>query len=225
MIYATRTILGASFITIESNSQEIHHSRDVGMRFDLLNSLPAVPLAVHTIAAGLLLAQAYFQKYSAMYMLPDTCIYTSTVVKAHRVNGYLTLASMSAMAIGGFELGRHGRFPGLRLFNFAFAVPWVVMIQQLYVSIKSRDWLYHQLVGNMIVRSCLAVPLARVFSARIQQSDQVSNAIGYYLGIGTASIIIGVWQGFDLLEYRRLCRSDSIDADGWHEGTVEVSAE
>eukprot|EP00045_Choanoeca_perplexa_P001899 m.22250 g.22250 ORF g.22250 m.22250 type:complete len:184 (-) comp11223_c0_seq1:38-589(-) len=176
----------------------------MNLRFDLLDILPAVPLSAHAIAAGILVGQAYFQKWTALKLPLTASSKPSSVVVAHRTNGYLTMAAMLTMATSGFVLGRHGRFPGLSYFNFAFAAPWLGMCYQLYRSVQSRDWLYHQLIGNMIVRSCLAVPLARVIGAMLQQHDHVSNATGYYGGIGLASVCIGAWQLNDWKEYLRL---------------------
>lgn len=92
--------------------------------------------------------------------------------------------------------------------NILFGMPWLLWGIELLRSARNKDWLYHALVGNMALKACVAVPLARVFSAAAQQCGHhaLRGLAGYYTGIAAASVLVGSWQAHDLFQHMRSCK-------------------
>ena len=49
----------------------------------------------------------------------------------------------------------------------------------------------------MVLKSCIAVPLSRVMGAYLQRSGW-GEASGYYTGILATTVLIGLWQVYEL---------------------------
>ena len=53
-------------------------------------------------------------------------------------------------------------------------------------------------MGNMLMKACVAVPLARVLGSYLQKTELFEKIDGYYIGIISATILVGLWQVYEL---------------------------
>mmetsp|Transcript_5741 Transcript_5741/g.8840 ORF Transcript_5741/g.8840 Transcript_5741/m.8840 type:complete len:103 (+) Transcript_5741:162-470(+) len=62
--------------------------------------------------------------------------------------------------------------------------------------------IYHRMAGNILVKSCIAVPSSRILGAILQRfcAQFLSHSQGYYLGILSCTIIVGIWEIKELYE-------------------------
>ncbi len=120
----------------------------------------------------------------------------------HKGLGYLVLVFMAWMVMGGLLMSPFPVCDTFPIFNVFFALPWIVWIVELIRSGASRAIVYHRIMGNLAVKGCVAVPLARILSAALQSLQGPTEAEAYYGGIGLSSLIIACWAVFDLYHMR-----------------------
>ena len=78
---------------------------------------------------------------------------------------------MTAMDVCGFMMGDLSAWPGFSTFNFFFAAPWVLMFAGIYGCASSKLVCYHRFFGNMLLKGCIATPLARLAGAALQKQQ------------------------------------------------------
>ena len=52
----------------------------------------------------------------------------------------------------------------------------------------------------MVIKGCIAVPMSRV-SGAILQREGWGEAEGYYMGILCTSIVIGIWELYEMYQW------------------------
>jgi hypothetical protein len=126
--------------------------------------------------------------------------------RSHRVLGYASVGMMSAMAVAGIAMGSWpdpAQYPRFALYNVLFGLPWLLWSAALLFSARRRSYHWHRFWGNMALRGCIAVPLARICGALLQRCAGWPEAQGYYSGIGTAAAVIGLWELVDIAAFVR----------------------
>ena len=78
------------------------------------------------------------------------------------------------------------------------------MVIGIYGYAKQKTIHLHRYFGNMLLKGCIATPLARI-AGSILQGQGFENSNGYYVGIGSVTIIISIWQIIDTLLISKLC--------------------
>jgi hypothetical protein len=90
-------------------------------------------------------------------------------------------------------MGPLSSWPNFTTFNWFFFAPWVFMFVGIYGCASSKLLCYHRFFGNMLLKGCIATPLARLAGAALQRQGW-EDASGYYNGIGMVTMVISVWQ-------------------------------
>ena len=70
------------------------------------------------------------------------------------------------------------------------------MITGLWVYATKKTIYLHRYFGNMLLKACIATPLARIAGSVLQRQG-FDSPNGYYLGIGSITLIVSIWQIVD----------------------------
>jgi len=152
----------------------------------------------HYLAAISLFTLIIFQKYTVIKLTQNYATWKAT----HKWVGTSVLLLVFGMDMGGYLMGFYSSMHNFTLFNFFFALPWVIWIVGIYftASIKNVQW--HKFMSNMLLKGCLAVPCSRLTGATLQKWGWEESA-GYYKGIGAASVVVTMWQFYDIYHLYR----------------------
>ena len=208
-----------------------------GLRMTLSAAFPTDWLNIHYYCAVLLVPAALLQKHFIRKMDPsgaknkeEQTFYRKNV---HPNLGHATVMLMVGMALGGYKIRDVSTFPNFLTAMIYFVAPWAVFIVGIIFTAYYKWTKLHAILGNCVVKSCVAVPLARMLSTALQ-TQYVANLTtarhtegyaaaehqalsdGYYQGILSAAVIIAVWVVVDLIGFlRRLkAQEDDDDAEG-----------
>ena len=181
-------------------------ARDSGQRMIVQTPFPDFLLQAHTFTALALFMLTFTQK-----LLLPRMAETRLRVQLHRYAGYVILALSSAMAAAGFAMRSYPSIPGFATFSYFFAAPWLFLSITVLASARSKDIALHRLLGNMLLKACIAVPLSRIMGAVLQrwwdcddvraQCHAQAVAEGYFHGIADTSLVVACWQVADVLSY------------------------
>jgi hypothetical protein len=154
-----------------------HISRDSGLRMQLLvDELPVFLHRGHSIAAVLLCFTMVYQKQTVLTMYKSLRLggqasgsSYSNHLFWHRWVGRLGLVLVVVMDLCGLFMGPLSSWPSFETFNYFFFAPWVFMIIGIYGCASSKLLCYHRFFGNMLLKGCIATPLARLAGAALQK--------------------------------------------------------
>lgn len=105
---------------------------------------------------------------------------------------------MAGMDAAGLLMGPYPTLPHFRTFIWFFAAPWAAWLVLLYLTASPARIFYHRLLANTTVKGCLAVPLSRLGGSLLQHAGWPESD-GYYIGIGAATLGVGLWVVADIL--------------------------
>eukprot|EP00470_Lotharella_oceanica_P001718 CAMPEP_0170170442 /NCGR_PEP_ID=MMETSP0040_2-20121228/3436_1 /TAXON_ID=641309 /ORGANISM="Lotharella oceanica, Strain CCMP622" /LENGTH=176 /DNA_ID=CAMNT_0010409847 /DNA_START=125 /DNA_END=652 /DNA_ORIENTATION=+ len=167
----------------------------------LKSKFPDALLQIHAGCAVAMLLMVLFQKHSVIRMLGKE---GSFARQAHRWVGRLTLLVMMGMDVAGYLMGPYAQWDHFTTFEYLFAAPWIVFLAGIYSFASIKHVRLHRLFGNMLLKACIATPLARLAGAALQRSElatqkEWSDEMAYYIGIGGVSAVVGLWQACDAL--------------------------
>lgn len=170
-----------------------------GLKMNLTAPFPPWMLAAHSIGACVLVALTLVQKGMAAQWLVEV----PAAALRHRRLGYMILVALAVMDSAGYAMGSgYSAFPGFATFAKFFAAPFALWLVGIWLTARA-GWLHaHALLGNMLLKGCIATPLSRLGGAALQRCGW-STAAGYYQGIGAVTCVIGAWQLGDLVAFVR----------------------
>lgn len=198
VIYAMYALFGLTSHSIDTDSNTTTHiARDSGLRMQLtVEQLPLLLHRGHSIAAVFLCVTLVCQKQTVVNMYSALCSkdgrYASHLF-FHKWIGRLALGLVAVMDLCGLLMGPLSAWDGFTTFNFFFFAPWVFMAIGIYGCASSKLLCYHRFFGNMLLKGCVATPLARLAGAALQKQGW-KDAQGYYVGIGMVTAVISAWQ-------------------------------
>eukprot|EP01124_Arcella_intermedia_P031128 TRINITY_DN6951_c0_g1_i1.p1 TRINITY_DN6951_c0_g1~~TRINITY_DN6951_c0_g1_i1.p1 ORF type:complete len:235 (+),score=56.80 TRINITY_DN6951_c0_g1_i1:71-775(+) len=204
LVYIIRSLISSHQLEENPNHKITSTSRDSGLRMELNEPFPAYLLNLHYISAILLFLIIILQKETVKKMSQNYSQWNKT----HKRLGNLCLTLAFCMDVGGYFMGFYSSMTHFTFFNFFFALPWVLWIVSIYISAKTKSYQLHQLSSNMLLKGCLAVPFSRLGGALLQRCGW-EEAEGYYQGIGAVSVLIAVWQCYEL--YGFFSRKEKVD--------------
>ena len=176
-----------------------------------LSSLfPRRLLTVHKVAGVLLLPLVFLQKHMvpAMRYRSGSCdrrnrwLHPEVARRIHVVVGYSIVAAIGYMAFAGFSLRKHSTFSHFSLAMVGFVAPWVLFLILIPLTVWKKWAIAHSIVGNVVFKACVAVPLARALGCAFQSRyiaplfDSMGSA--YYAGIGCSAVVVGAWALYDV---------------------------
>ena len=165
----------------------------------LKDFFPNWALKIHGIGGIFVIIQTFYLKYSAHFMLDDYPNNYKTNKKLHKYVGFINLIVVLCMDFGGFFMGSFSKLNNFDKFVYFFASPFIFWTITLYIFAKKKKYLFiHILMGNMLMKACVAVPLARVLGSYLQKTELFEKIDGYYIGIISATILVGLWQVYEL---------------------------
>lgn len=216
------TSLGNTDPSRETSENFTHYSADCGLRMQLnkvdvrTKSFAGVPYffflhRTHAVSAISLFLVCIYQKRSVEEMAVTaneagmTKQYRIELQK-HRRFGKLGLLLVLAMDICGLLMGPFSSWENFTTFNFFFFAPWLFMVAGIYGCASSKLIQWHRYFGNMLLKGCIATPIARSAGSLLQQLNiyygfsKSGDSQGYYYGIGAVTLVISLWQGKDTLD-------------------------
>jgi hypothetical protein len=120
----------------------------------------------------------------------------------HSNLGYLTTTLMMAMSISGFFMRDTPVYSSFPAAMWLFFLPWPLIASAILFSAWTRSWNVHGIAGNVALKACLSVPMARVVGGVLQRNaggrDWMVEQLGYYVGIGMTAAVVGVWALWDV---------------------------
>jgi hypothetical protein len=154
-----------------------HIARDSGLRMQLtVEQLPTHLHRGHSVAAVLLCFVMVWQKQTVLNMnisLSGSSKGTSYADHLfwHRWAGRLGIGLVMLMDLCGLLMGPLSAWDNFTTFNLFFFAPWTFMIAGIYGCASSKGKLvcYHRFFGNMLLKGCIATPLARLAGAALQR--------------------------------------------------------
>jgi nitroreductase len=180
-------------------------SHDVGLKMTLSTRepMPTLLLATHSFAAlGLVIATLAQKEGVAAAARSETPL--AKWRPRHRALGYAILVMLFFMDAAGYAMGRFSSFAHFDTFSVLFALPFAIWLVSIWVTAKAKWLQTHRLLSNMLLKGCIATPLARAGGALLQQfRPDLGIAFGYYGGIGAVTVLIGVWQMVELAAFAR----------------------
>ncbi len=199
----------------------------------LLRPFAGLDLNIHYICAVLLVPAALAQKYLVSRMrknsppaspaegnaVPAASCPGATAAQFYRTNvhpnlGHAVVVLMAGMAYGGFQMRQASDFPAFQAAMLYFVAPWVIFIVGILATASYKLAVLHAVLGNLVVKACVAVPVARLLGTALQhlyaslgQPESVLSQ-GYYHGIIGSAVLTSVWAIVDIvLLYRNLANS------------------
>ena len=102
----------------------------------------------------------------------------------------------------GVGLAPSSSWDRFELFSIAFAAPWVVWAVAIVISARLRNFRFHKLMSNQMLKGAITVPLSRLVGSFVQRTfPDLGEALGYYFGIFGVVLIILVWEMSDVYAY------------------------
>lgn len=183
------------------SSQPMHRSvaRDSLLIMTVHTPFPSYLLNAHSYAGLALFILVFVQKEVVARMGMNYATYVST----HRIIGYSIMGLMVIMDAAGWLMGFYPAYSGFQFFSVLFAAPWLVLLVGIYLTASRMRARLHRVFGNLIVKACIAVPLARIAGAFLQRNGWEEET-GYYTGIAAVTAVIGAWAIFDVIKLIRL---------------------
>jgi hypothetical protein len=167
-------------------------ARDTGLKMTTTAPFQSSILKTHLWCGLALVVVTLVQKTTVGWMASSYQDYRDI----HGMFGFFVLMLSFTMSGAGFLLGFQADLPNFRIFSVFFAAPWVLWSVSVWFTAAPRRIHLHRLLGNMMLKGCIAVPLSRISGAVLQHAGW-GEAEGYYTGIGLASVVVGVWQCAD----------------------------
>ncbi len=150
----------------KANHKYEYYSRDTGLKMTLNAKFPKYLLHIHSFASFVLVMGAFFLKFSTLQLAKASNVKIIKLYKSlHVLVGYATLIAAICMAVAGFFLGYYSDLDNFETFSYFFAGPWFVFFFGIYYSAKWKLWGWHRVLGNMLVKGCIAVPLVRILGS------------------------------------------------------------
>ena len=72
------------------------------------------------------------------------------------------------MDAAGYAMGRFSSFAHFDTFSVLFALPFAIWLVSIWVTAKAKWLQTHRLLSNMLLKGCIATPLARAGGALLQ---------------------------------------------------------
>jgi hypothetical protein len=199
-------------VTLEYEGQHTHWARDSGLRMQLnTTALPVSLHAGHAFAAVSLFLLLLYQKHSVVQMSTEkTRSGYLDLLNIHRWIGRVAILLVLIMDLCGLLMGKYSAWEGFTTFNLFFFAPWLFMIVGIYGCASSTLIIWHRYFGNMLLKGCIATPLARLAGSWFQQMqfEGWADSHGYYFGIGAVTVLISIWQLHDTV---MVCLDSSDD--------------
>lgn len=216
-----------------TTGEAVRYTSPEGLRMTLDGPFSAALLKIHYVAGVALIPLALVQKHLLTRMVtPGTPSGDARALwirdAVHPALGGTIVTCMLAMAVAGYMLRTPSTFPGFSTAMVFFVAPWAVFIAGIGFSASWGFKVVHAVIGNCIVKACVAVPLARLSGTALQRlyTDAAASAAsagdaptpavlsaGYYHGILFSAVVIGAWQLFDLWEFRQHLRGARKNGD------------
>lgn len=111
------------------------------------------------------------------------------------------------MDIGGYAMGQNSKLRNFSTFALYFASPWIIWVILVYFTAIKCKFAFHKYIGNMMLKGCIAVPMARVSGAFLQRYGW-KTAEGYYVGILGSSILVGIWVVYETIVILKASKKD-----------------
>jgi hypothetical protein len=170
-----------------------HHARDTRARMMLQSPFNTLHLHLHTAMATAALVLMLYQKELMFRASLDPA---AALPRNHRVVGCVTCVMMFGLAALGYCMRHSPALPHFDSFSIAFAAPWYPpcnpascpsslsprLLSRLAWSFlipltaRYRFLRLHQLLSNMALKACLAVPCARLATAIVQATSTACTA-------------------------------------------------
>lgn len=182
-----------------ANATIVFAARDNGARMYLFYAFPACLLRLHAMAATLLFSLALAQKEWVRRVGRAPAARTRAVfLKRHRTVGYVVLVLSVVMAGAGFMLAPASAMPYFSGFIYVFFLPWIVLGAGVFWTARYGAITLHRIFGNLLVKACLSVPLARSLTPLLSWfSFNDTNA--YYCSIALAAAFTSIWAVYDVV--------------------------
>jgi hypothetical protein len=185
-------------------------ARDTGLKMTMSEFPPSRFLNIHATSGMLLCVIVLVQKQTVLWMLERSYAQYKVI---HKYLGYVILLLICGMVYGGYMLGLYSAFPAFSTFSIFFAAPFAFWTVAIYYTARPSMISVHRLLGNMLLKGCVAVPLSRIGGAFLQNLDGWNDVSGFYQGIGGTAMIIVVWQGYELFDWWCQWRSTDKKSD------------
>jgi hypothetical protein len=182
-------------------------ARDSGLKMHMKQFPPESLLNLHAISGFLLCIFVLVQKHTIILMLEKSY---KKYAYLHKYLGYTILTLISAMVYGGYALGAYSAFASFDIFSFFFALPFVLWIVGIYYTARASMITFHRLLGNMLLKGCVAVPMSRIGGAFLQGLKGWDAVSGFYQGIGGVALIILIWQTYETYEWWKHYRQQHV---------------
>mmetsp|Transcript_38724 Transcript_38724/g.62056 ORF Transcript_38724/g.62056 Transcript_38724/m.62056 type:complete len:127 (-) Transcript_38724:184-564(-) len=100
-------------------------------------------------------------------------------------------------------MGPYVAWENFTTFEYLFAAPWLLFFFGIYTFASKKTIRLHRLFGNMLLKACIATPLARLAGSLLQRSEYAklrnwTDETSYYVGIASVSAFIAIWQVVDI---------------------------
>ena len=83
----------------------------------------------------------------------------------HKWIGIICLLTVLAMDFGGYAMSHYSKLQSFSIFSIIFASPWVFWVILIYFSANRKLIAWHRYFGNMFLKGCISVPMARTSGA------------------------------------------------------------
>jgi hypothetical protein len=184
-------------------------ARDSGLKMTMKTVPPEYLVNLHSMSGLALFLCVMVQKHTVREMVFKSY---KKYAPIHRAVGCLCLLFICGMTFGGYMLGAYSAFEGFDIFSIFFAAPWICWLFGIYLTGQptTRMLSVHRLLGNMLLKGCIAVPISRIAGAALQKVEGWNEVSGFYQGIGGVSFLIFLWQSYDIYHwYRRFVQLPS----------------
>lgn len=224
LIYISRFIF-VHLSQVSVGDETVSIAKDSDLTVTTFKSFDAFSLNAHSFGGLLLLSAVLIQKrlIIAMNSSYATKSYAS-LATYHKILGYVILVLLLVMDSFGFLISANVNWDNFTLFSVGFALPWFLLsffpsflpflltlnhlwgngraiwLLSIYFTAASENYGLHRLLSNSMAKGCLTVPFARLCGGWLQKKG-IPGAGGYYVGIGAVSILIALWQTFEIYEY------------------------
>ena len=190
----------------DNDNKILYKSSDVGLKMKINEMFPSIYINLHSIFAILSVILIMIQKeLIRRNYLKDKIIKYLSFWTLHYYLGYIIITCVLIFDFNGFFMRIYSDWDDFDYFSYFFFAPWIIMIMGIYFTAKLQLWKYHRLFGNMLLKGCIATPIAR-FAGSVLQNNSMFNFLelndeySYYYGIGFITIIVGLWQLYELIQ-------------------------
>ena len=121
----------------------------------------------------------------------------------------MIIALLLLMIYTAWDVSAHSKWESFHIFKYLFVAPFAFCSIAIPVTARLKWMVCHWFLGNLLLKACLAVPVARAIGSALQRLG-MDGPPGFYTGISIATALGVAWHAYD---FRNMLRDQRLEQE------------